>query len=55
LDELLLLHPEFPLNGGVICENLETLIRGILIKRKLGIRVVYLKFEGFVGRDVVIE
>jgi len=39
----------------MIFENLEILIRGILIESKQGIRVVYLKFEGFVGRDVVIE
>jgi hypothetical protein len=47
LDELLPLPPELPLNGGVICGNLKILIRGILIERELGIRGVYLEFEGF--------
>lgn len=40
-------HLKLSLNGRVIFRNLEILIRRILIERKLGIRVVYLKFERF--------
>jgi hypothetical protein len=44
LDELLPLLPEYSLNGGVIYGSPGILV---LIERKLGIRVVYLKFERF--------
>jgi len=47
LDELLPLHPKFPLNGGVICGCPEILLKVFLIERQLRIRVVYLKFAGF--------
>jgi hypothetical protein len=44
LDELLSLLPEYSLNGGVIYGSPGILV---LIERKLGIRVVYLKFMRF--------
>lgn len=47
LNELPLLHPELPLNGGVTCTSSEVLFDLFIIERKLGNRVVYLKFEGF--------
>ena len=37
LDKLLPLHPEFPLNGGVIFGSPEALFRLVVIKKKLGI------------------
>jgi hypothetical protein len=38
---------QISLNGGVICGSLKILIKGFLIERELGFRVIYLKFKGF--------
>ena len=38
LDELPPLHPELPLNGGVIFGSPEVLFRLVIIERRLGIR-----------------
>jgi hypothetical protein len=32
-------------NGGVICGNSEILVKGFIIARKLGVRIVYRKFS----------
>jgi len=47
LDELLPLHPIFPLYGGVIYGSPKILVESFLVERGVGVRVVYLKFEGF--------
>ena len=47
MDELLTLHPELSLNGGVICGSLKILIKALLIERNWKSEIVYLDFEGF--------
>jgi len=46
---------QLPLNGGVICGSPEVLFRLVVIKRKLGIWVVNLKFEGWFGWGSLVE